>query len=165
MRVSIIAAIGKNRALGINNKIPWHLADDLKRFRELTTGHTVIMGRKTHESIGRPLPNRNNIVLTRTQNLEIPGCQIAHRLEDALKIASKDNEVFVIGGEEIYRQALPKADRLYITEVHASPKADTFFPEFDERNFELVWTGDHKADPRNDFDWIFKIYERRRKEN
>ena len=132
-RISIIAAIGKNRELGKNNDLIWRISADLKRVKALTTGHTIVMGRKTYESIGRPLPNRHNIVITRDTGFAAPGCTVVHSLEDALKNAAEDeNEIFIFGGAEIYRQALPLTDHLYLTLIEATdPNADTFFPAYE----------------------------------
>jgi len=132
--VSVISAIGANRAIGRANRLPWRLPDDLKRFKRITTGHPLVMGRKTFESIGRPLPQRTNIVLTRRNGYAAQGCTVCHSLEDALRRARRapgGEEIFVIGGGEVYAAALPFADRLYLTIVNAAPAdADTFFPEF-----------------------------------
>jgi dihydrofolate reductase len=132
--ISIICAVAKNRAIGRNNQLLWHLPDDLKHFKKITTGHTVIMGQKTYESIGQPLPNRKNIVVTRDKDFQADGCVICHSLEDVLKKnKASAEEVFIIGGGEIYRQSFPFADKLYITLVDDEPnEADTFFPDYSE---------------------------------
>jgi dihydrofolate reductase len=133
-RISIIAAIGKNRELGRKNELVWAISADLKRFKQLTTGHPIIMGRKTYESIGRPLPDRTNIVITRSLD-PIPGCVVVHSIEEALQVANAEDEeeIFVIGGAEIFAQALPFTDRLYMTLVNAEdPTADVFFPAYPE---------------------------------
>jgi len=127
--LSIIAAIGDNRELGKGNQLLWHIRQDLKRFKTLTTGHTVIMGRKTYESIGKPLPNRTNIVITKDTTFMAPGCIIAHSLDEAIH-ESTDTETFIIGGASIYTQAIDKADKLYLTKVKGTYDADTFFPDF-----------------------------------
>ncbi len=137
-KISIIAAIGKNRELGKDNKLLWHIPDDLPRFKKLTFGHPIIMGRKTFESIGRPLPNRTNIVVTRDSSYEVEGATIVHSIEKAIEIAKgienlpAGGEIFVIGGGQIYEQALPFADRLYLTIVDAQAEADTDFPDYSE---------------------------------
>ena len=131
--LSIIAVIGKNRELGKDNKLLWHLSDDLKRFREITKGHPVIMGRKTFESIGRPLPDRDNIVITSDRTYEKEDIKVVYTLDEALQIAdsSKGNdEIFIIGGGSVYAQAIDRADRLYLTVVDGSADADTFFPDY-----------------------------------
>lgn len=133
-KVSIIAAIGENLALGKDNKLLWSIPKDLNRFREITLGHPVIMGRNTFESIGRPLPKRVNIVVTKDNSYKAEGCVITHSIEDAIKEAKKfdQQEVFVIGGGQIYKQALPLVDRLYLTVVKGTFEADTFFPDYSE---------------------------------
>ena len=130
--ISIIAAIGKNRELGKDNKLLWHIPGDFKRFKELTSGHVVIMGRKTYESIGKSLPNRINYVITRDKNYQAIGCFIFNSLESAINFAKKKtSEVFIIGGAEIYKQGIKYADRLYLTLVDKEfPNADTFFPDY-----------------------------------
>jgi len=127
--VSLIVAMDRNRVIGAGGRLPWHIPEDLKRFRRLTLGHHVVMGRKTWESIGRALPGRTNIVVTRDRNFAAESVLVAHSLEAALALALRDKEVFVIGGGELYAQALPLADRLYITEVHGEFAGDTWFPE------------------------------------
>lgn len=131
--ISIIVAIGKNRAIGKDNKLLWGIPEDMKHFREITTGHTVIMGAKTYQSIGRPLPNRKNIVLSQDQNFEAPGCEVRHSLDEVLSgYKNAEEEVFVIGGGMIYKLALSYADKLYLTIVEDSPEADAFFPDYSE---------------------------------
>ncbi|MBX2866570.1 dihydrofolate reductase [Candidatus Kaiserbacteria bacterium] len=133
--IGIIAAIGKNRELGKNGDLIWRISDDLKRVKDLTTGHPIVMGRKTYESIGRPLPNRTNIVVTRDPSYEAEGCIVTTSLEEALEKAKESegaDEIFIFGGAQIYEMALPYTDRLYLTIIDAEdPEADTFFPEYD----------------------------------
>lgn len=131
-RISLIAAIARNRTIGKNNELPWRIPEDTKRFRKLTTGHVVIMGRKTFESIGRPLRERTNIVITRDTGYRAEGCTVVHSIEDALKEAKRieREEVFVIGGGEIYKATLPSADRLYLTIIDKDFEGDVFFPEY-----------------------------------
>jgi len=138
MVISIIVAISENGVIGKNNQLLWHISDDLKRFKRLTTGHTVIMGRKTFESIGKPLPNRRNIVVSRGEGVKFNGCEVARSLTDALEIASTDDEVFIIGGGEVYRQALPLAGKIYLTLVHANFEGDTFFPSINPQEWKVV---------------------------
>jgi len=126
--ISIIAAISENGVIGHKNSIPWHLPDDFKHFKEKTTGHTIVMGRKTHESIGRALPRRTNIILT-NQTKYVKNCILMHSLEKVLEYA-KDKEVFIIGGANVYRQFLPYADKMYLTRIHANIEGDVTFPEF-----------------------------------
>jgi dihydrofolate reductase len=160
--VSIIEAMGNNRELGFKNKLLWHLPDDLQRFKELTRGHTVIMGRKTYDSIGRPLPERKNIIITRNPDYEAPGCTFADSMEAALAEAKDDPEIFIIGGAEIYKLALPYADRLYLTLVDAQPEADVFFPEFNESEWQLIKTEPHGKDEKHPYSFVFKIYEKKK---
>lgn len=133
-KISLIAAIGSNRELGKNNKLLWHIPEDMKRFKNLTTNHVVIMGRKTFQSIGKPLPNRTNIVITRDPSFVCQNCVVCHSLEDALKRGGEieKEEIFIIGGGQIYKQALNLADKLYLTIVEGDFDADTFFPDYSE---------------------------------
>ena len=160
--ISLIAAMAENRAIGHHNKLPWHLPADLKRFKQLTTGHAVIMGRKTFESIGcKPLPNRRNIVITRNPQFKADSAQMAHDLDEALSLAEDDREVFILGGAEIYRLALPRADRIYLTVVHGTFEGDAFFPEFDaQKQWKLREETRHDADERNACAMSFQMYER-----
>lgn len=132
--LSIICILGKNRAIGINNNLIWNIPNDLKHFKQITSGHPIIMGRKTFESIGKPLQNRKNIIITRNKNYKIKGCYIAYSLNEAIKEANNscfNTEIFIIGGGEIYKQAICYADKLYLTIVEEEPKnADTFFPDY-----------------------------------
>ncbi len=131
-KISIISAIAKNRAIGKDNKLLWHIGEDLRRFKALTEGHPVVMGRKTFESLGRALPNRTNIIVTRDKMFEIPGVIIARSLEEAVKAAKREEkeEIFIIGGGQIYEQAIKLADKLYLTIVEGEYDGDTFFPEY-----------------------------------
>jgi len=136
-RLSIVAALARNRVIGTDNRLPWHLPEDLRRFKALTLGHPVVMGRKTHASIGRPLPGRSNIVITRGHGYAAPGCIVVHTLEAALDAAAATDEIFVIGGAEIYALALARADRLHLTEIHADFPGDALFPAFEAGGFRL----------------------------
>lgn len=148
-RLSAIAAIGRNRELGKQNQLIWRIADDLKRVHRLSSGHPIIMGRKTYESIGRPLPNRTNVVITTDATYECDGCIIVHSLDEALQVASKaegNEEIFIFGGASIYEAALPQTDRLYLTLIDATdPEADTFFPEYQDFD-KVVESEDHHED-------------------
>jgi dihydrofolate reductase len=137
-RIAIIAAVARNGVIGVRNRMPWHLPEDLKRFRRLTLGHAVIMGRRTFESIGKPLPGRNNIVVTRSPDWTHPGCHAVHSLEAALAAVRVREDAFVIGGAEIYTLALPFACRLYMTEIECDFDGDAFFPEFDRSRWGEV---------------------------
>ena len=133
MKISMIAAIAsENRALGLNGRLIYAISEDLKRFKEITSGHPIIMGRKTFESIGMPLPNRRNIVITRDEDYFAEEVVIVHSLEEALGLVQNEDEVFIIGGGEIYKEALEMADKLYLTIVEGSPEADTYFPDYSD---------------------------------
>jgi dihydrofolate reductase len=164
MRVALIAAMAENRVIGRSNALPWHLPEDLKRFKQRTEGRVVIMGRRTFESVGRPLPNRRSIVVTRRHDYHPQGVEIAHSLEEALERARETDpqEVFVLGGAEIYTLALPEADRLYLTIVHADVAGDTHFPECDLSQWTLLDDERHEADERHAYAFSFRTYERRR---
>lgn len=130
-RISIISAMARERIIGIGNRLPWHLPEDLRHFKRLTMGHHIVMGRKTFESIGRPLPGRTTVILTRDAAYHQPGCLTAASLEAAVAACGEDDEVFFVGGADVYAQALPLADRLYLTEIDAEFAGDARFPEFD----------------------------------
>ncbi|UKJ06411.1 dihydrofolate reductase [Solitalea lacus] len=161
MKISIVVAKAENNVIGKNNTLIWHLPADLKYFKLLTTGNTIIMGRKTYDSIGKPLPNRRNIVISRNTELNIPGCDVVNSLEEALKITSNENEVFVIGGAEIYKQALTLANTLYVTEVKAGFEGDAFFPDFSLNDWDEACRTDHNADEKNQFNYSFVTYKRK----
>jgi len=152
--------MAENRVIGIHNTLPWRLPADLRHFRQLTTGHHVIMGRRNYESIGKPLPDRHNIVLTRNPSYHAPGCQVKNSLGEALQDIQNDPEIFIIGGAEIYRQALALADRIYLTLVHAEINGDTFFPDFDMRDWKETIRTRHEADEKNPYACSFVIYDR-----
>ena len=160
--IRIICAIADNRAIGYKNDLVYHLRADLRRFKQLTTGHTVLMGRRTFESLPKgALPNRRNIVLTRSKDFQAPGVEVFPSFDAALASCSADEEVFVIGGASIYREALPKADRLMLTHIHATPaEADTFFPEVSWQEWRLVSEEHHDADEQNPEQYTFADYER-----
>ena len=161
MLVSIIAAMDRNRLIGSNNQLPWHLPADLAHFKQVTMGKPIIMGRKTYESIGRPLPGRTNIVLTRSANFRAEGVLTAHTLEQALDYVSVEDEAMIIGGSTIYELALPRADRLYLTYVDSSSEGDAWFPEFDIERWRVVASEQHRADEKNSSDYRFVNYERK----
>jgi dihydrofolate reductase len=157
--ISIIAAMDRKRGIGVDNKLPWRLSADLKRFRELTMGHHIIVGRKTFESIGRPLPGRRMIVVTRDGAYKAEGCDVAHTVEDAINLACErgESEAFICGGAEIYSQSIGIADRMYLTFVDAEVVADTFFPEFDEREWSERESFYQPADEKNQHAFNFKL--------
>ncbi len=157
--ISIIAAIGKNNELGKGNELLWKLPADMKHFKETTTGHTVVMGRKTFQSIGRALPNRRNIVVTRDETFAIEGVEVAHSLGEAIEKVAGEEEAFIIGGGELYKQALPFTDKLYITHVDSEFDADTFFPHISEE-WKKVSEEEHLADETNPFAYTFAVYEK-----
>lgn len=165
MLISIIVAMGRNRAIGFQNALPWRLSADLKRFKDLTMGHHILMGRKTYESIGRPLPGRTSIVITRQPDFQAEGCLLAPSLEAAIALAQArgEPEAFVIGGAEIYAQALPHADRLYLTLVDAEPEADAFFPELAEPDWQRLETTTVVADEKNQYASTFTVLHRKPK--
>jgi dihydrofolate reductase len=148
MTISIIVVVAENGAIGFDNHLLCHISEDLKRFKSLTLGHHIIMGRKTYESVGKPLPGRINIVITRQENFRAEGCLVVKSLEDALELAKQDSEVFIVGGGEIYRQALSITDKIYLTRIHAGLAGDTFFPELNL----LEWATEsvQKGKPAND---------------
>ena len=158
--LTIIAAIGLNNELGKDNNLIWHLPADLKHFKNLTTGHHIIMGRKTFESIGKPLPNRTTIIITRDKNYKKEGCTIANSLEQAISLVKKDTNPFIIGGAQIYNQALKKATNLEITYVHHEFEADVFFPKIDLTVWKETAREFHKADEKNKYDFSFVSYQR-----
>jgi dihydrofolate reductase len=160
MNINIVVAIAANNAIGKNNKLLWHLPKDLRHFKELTTGHTVIMGRKTFDSVGKPLPNRRNIVVTR-QNIQIDGCEVVNSLEAALELAKGEDELDIIGGAEIYKQAMPLTNYIYLTIVHQDFDADTFFPEIDYSKWQELNREDHEPDEKHAFPFSFITLKRR----
>ena len=160
--ISAIAAMSLNRVIGLNNQLPWHLPADLKHFKELTQGHPILMGRKTHESIGRPLPNRTNLILTRNDEYTASGCKVVASMEAAIAIAQKQSasELFIIGGSEIYKQLMPKVERLYLTIIHHTFEGDAFFPEIDESEWDEKSREDYQADEKNLYYYSFLMLER-----
>ena len=161
--ISLIAGIGKNNELGKGNTLLWHMPNDLKHFKEITSGKTVIMGRKTFESLPNgALPNRRNIIITRDKEYNAEGIEIVYSLDEAIEKIKDENESFIIGGAEIYKQAIDKADKLYITHIEAEDKeADTFFPVIDKEIWKATKIEDFKDDPQNPFDYSFVEYRRK----
>ncbi len=158
--ISLIVAASTNNAIGIGGDLPWRLSDDLKRFKAVTLGKPIIMGRKTWDSIGRPLPGRQNIVITRQPGFSAEGCDVVASVEEAVALAGDVDEIMVIGGSQIYELALPFADRIYLTRVHAQVDGDAFFPEVDGSQWRLISDARYTADERNDFDCSFRVYDR-----
>jgi dihydrofolate reductase len=164
MKISLIVAMGENRVIGAGGKIPWRLPADFRYFQKTTTGHPVVMGRKTFESIGRPLPGRTNIVITRDGGYRAEGIAVAGSLEDALAAAERSegaDEIFILGGGQIYALAMPLAHRLYVTVVHGAFDGDAFFPEIDDADWALASRESHAKDEENPFDFDFLVYERK----
>ena len=158
--VSIIVAMGRNRVIGKDNSLIWHLPADLKHFKETTMGRPIIMGRKTFESVGKPLPGRTNIVVTRRKDYRAPGCLSAGSVKQALELVAGEPEVFIAGGGEIYKQSLPLADRMYITIIDHDFEGDTFFPEFSRKIWKITGEIYHPADDRNKYPMVFRTYKR-----
>lgn len=158
--ISIIAAIGNNNELGKDNDLIWHLPADLKRFKKITTGHTIIMGRNTFESIGKPLPNRRSVIITRNKEYHQEGCEVVHSLEEALGLIEQEEKAFILGGAQIYKEALNKdmADELEITRVHQDFDADVYFPEINTKYWKIVFNEEHTPDEKNKFNYSFLKY-------
>ena len=158
-KLSLIAAVAENGVIGLDNALPWHLPEDLKRFRALTTGHHIIMGRKTYESIGKPLPGRTTVIITRGNFPAPEGVKIAHSLQEAVDVSGADEEVFFVGGAELYAQALALADRLYLTEIQADVEGDAWFPDYDRAQWREV-SRDRRADEASGLEYHFVVYDR-----
>lgn len=160
-KISLIVAVAQNGIIGTGGTMPWHITEDFAHFKAVTLGHSVIMGRKTYESIGRPLPRRRNIVITRNADLRIEGCEMAPSLEAAIEMCAGEEEAFVIGGGEIYRQAMPLAHKLYITHVGVSVEGDTRFPEIAPAEWQEVWREEWSRGKEFEHPFAFVNYERR----
>ena len=161
MHLSIIVAMGKNRVIGKDGMLPWHISSDLKNFKKITMGKPVLMGRKTYESIGRPLPGRENIILTKNKNYFAEGCIVKNTIDEVFSYCQKVPELVIMGGAALYEQRLYEAKRLYITEVNATTDGDVFFPEFDRNEWVEISRNSFEASENDDFDYIFKILERK----
>ena len=167
IRLSLMVAKASNRVIGRNNKLPWYLPNDLKYFKQVTFGKPVIMGRKTWDSLGKPLPGRTNIVITRQTDFQAEGAKVVATLDEAVTLAENvafiegQDEAVVMGGAEIYALALPKTDRLYLTEVHAEVDGDTWFPEYDTSEWKEIGREDFSAEGPNPYDYSFVVYERK----
>ena len=162
MIISVIVAINDNHVIGADNKLLWHLPDDLKNFKKVTSGHTLLMGRKTFDSIGRPLPNRTNLILTRQADLKIEGCVTFNHLSTAIKYAADEGEteLFVIGGAEIYQMIMPMAHKLYLTRVHADMTGDAHFPDINFDEWEIIQSRSCRKDVRHAYDFEMEEYVR-----
>ena len=153
--LSLIAAMDNNRLIGSNNALPWHLPADLAFFKRTTLGKPIVMGRKTYESIGKPLPGRRNIVVTRNRNYDAPGCDIVAGIDEAMRLCESVPEIMLIGGASLYQQSIDRANNLYITQIHHNFDGDTWFPEFDERDWRIESRTDFEADDKNIYPYSF----------
>ncbi len=166
MKRSMIVAMAENRVIGINNKLPWYLPNDLKYFKQVTLGKPIIMGRKTFESIGKPLPGRTNIVITRNTDWQAEGIKVAHTLGQAYDLAEAiceidgQDELMIIGGDQIYQSSLPEIDKIYLTQVHAVVEGDAWFPEVDWGQWKEIGREDYTAEGPNPYDYSFVVFER-----
>jgi dihydrofolate reductase len=156
--IVMIAAVAENNALGKDNELVWHLPNDFKRFKELTSGHYIIMGRKTFESFPKPLPNRTHVVITRQQNYQPDGCIVVNSIENAIKACPENETIYIIGGGEIYNQALAFSDTIEITKVHGEFEADAFFPEIKAEEWELVQSDFNAKDERHLYDYTYQTF-------
>lgn len=161
MKYSIVVAMDQNQVIGSNNTLPWHLSSDLQHFKKITMGKPIVMGRKTHESIGRPLPGRENIILTRDENYQSEGCIVVNSIVSLDAFCQQHDELMITGGAEIYEMLLPKTQRIYLTEVKTTIDGDTYFPEFDLAHWEETEREDHRADEKNDFDYSFVVLDKK----
>jgi dihydrofolate reductase len=161
MIVSIIVAIAENNGIGKDNQLLWHLPADLKHFKNTTSGHTVIMGRKTFDSVGKPLPNRRNIVITRAPSLEIPGAEVVNTLDAAIALCDPDEEVFIVGGAQIYKMAMPVTDKIYLTVVKGNFEADTFFPAIDPEIWKEESSTSYEPDEKNNIGYTISTLVRK----
>jgi len=166
-QVSIIVALAKNNVIGADNKLIWHLPADLKHFKNTTMGHTLIMGRKTYESIGKPLPGRRTIVVSKNPDYFGDGFEVARSLDEAIQLSKGSNKVFIVGGAQIYTQSidLPSVDKLLVTEIDASFAGDTYFPKIDKRKWKLIERIDHSPDEKNQYSYRFLTYHRKKVKN
>lgn len=160
MRVSIIAAMDRNRVIGRDNSLPWHLPADLLWFKKNTMGKPVVMGRKTYESIGRPLPGRTNIVLSRDLNYQAEGCVVVHTLEEAIRVAEEGEEIMIIGGAQLFEQLLSRANRLYLTRIDAEFDGDSYFPSLESGEWRVVWRDELTRSEGSPYDLQFLILDR-----
>jgi dihydrofolate reductase len=160
--VSIIVAVSENGGIGLHGQVPWHLSADLKLFKQVTMGHTLIQGRRTYESIGKPLPGRKMVVVTHQLAYQAPGCTVVNSLAEALEMARNDweTEAFIGGGASTYAEAIPLVDRMYFTRVHAEVEADTFFPDFDESEWAVREEVEYEADEKNEYSFTYQVLEK-----
>jgi dihydrofolate reductase len=161
MRISAICAMSENRVIGCNNKLPWHLPADLRHFKKLTLGKPILLGRKTYESIGRPLPDRCNVVITRDMDFKAPGCVVVNSIEHALDAVAYSEEVFIVGGSLLYQQTLSLTQRLYVTIIHQDFEGDTFFPDTDPQEWKEIEHVNYSADAENPYPYSFIVLDRK----
>ena len=161
MKISIIAAMSRNRVIGINNTLPWHLPADLKHFKSITMGKAIVMGRKTFESIGRPLPGRTNIIITRNTGFQAEGCTVVHSIEDALDFSVKQDEIMIIGGASFYEQILPQTDRIYLTLIDEKFEGDALFPKYNQSDWQEIEHIKHMPDEKNKYPYSFIVLNRK----
>ncbi|MFZ4450839.1 dihydrofolate reductase [Salibacterium aidingense] len=159
--ISFVAAIDENRLIGADNSMPWHLPNDLKHFKKITHGSPVIMGRKTYEAIGKPLPGRRNIIITGHEDYEAPGCEVIHSLNDIPPMEQEAEELFIIGGAAIFEQTFPLASRMYLTIIHDHFNGDTYFPEWEEENWRMVEEKQGTVDEKNVYPHTFLTLQRK----
>jgi len=160
MRLSAIVAMSENRVIGRDNQLPWRLPADLRHFKALTLGKSILMGRKTHESIGRLLPGRRNIIITRNQQFQVPQALVVHSVEAVLNEICNEDELMIIGGAELYRELLPQTQRIYLTMIHAQIEGDSYFPELTPQEWHKISNEDHPVDTENPYPYSFEIWER-----
>lgn len=160
MIISIIVAMGKNGVIGAGYTLPWHLSSDLKHFKSITMGKPIIMGRKTYESISRPLPGRENIIVTRNKNFQAQDCTVLHSLDAVYAHCSNSDEIMIMGGADLYAQNIDKASRIYMTEVHTDVDGDVFFPAFDRKQWKETERKNFKSDEKNEYDYSFVVLEK-----
>jgi dihydrofolate reductase len=162
MKLTIIVAVSENGIIGRAGDLPWHISADLKRFKRITMGHCLLMGRKTFDSVGRPLPGRRTVILTHDRDLSIEGAHVVHGFEEAVSAceAAQEDEVFVVGGAEIYRLALPKVEKVHLTRVHCVVQGDASFPELSKREWQLEWEEAHEAESEGGPAFTFQLWQR-----
>ncbi|MFC4322762.1 dihydrofolate reductase [Litchfieldia salsa] len=160
--ISLLVAMDKNKLIGKDNDLPWRLPADLAYFKNLTMGHPIVMGRKTYESIGRPLPGRENIIITRNLSYAVEGCEVINSTEEIIELSKTKKEIFVIGGSEIFKEILPFVDKLYITEIEEEFEGDTFFPNFNLENWDLKTREKGIKDEKNPYEYYFCLYEKKK---
>lgn len=161
MRISAVVAMAQNRVIGKNNQLPWRLPADLRYFKALTLGKPILMGRKTHEAIGRVLPGRRNIILTRNKAFQVSGAKVIYSFEEVLKGLKEEDELMLIGGAQLFQALLPEIQKIYLTKVHAIVEGDSYFPELNPTEWQEIYCEDHPADHENEYAYSFSVWERR----